>query len=113
MPLLVAATNGGAPGGACANYTIKSPLRQEFLCILTNKKLLTNFDFYDIIKLPNNDVEHTHTKRKRWGEMKKICNAIAVLFCMLTLGFVDLTIIYSDRTQFKWIGWISRIIQRR
>ena len=53
MPLLVAATNGGAPRGACANYTIKSPLQQEFLYNLMNKKVLTNFNFYDIIKSPN------------------------------------------------------------
>ena len=53
---------------------------------------------------------HAH-KKKEVGEVKKICNTIAVLFCMLTLGFVDLTIIYSDRTQFKWVGWISRITQ--
>ena len=76
-----------------------------------NKKVLTNFDFYDIIKLLNKDVEHTHTKRKRWGEVKIIYNTIAVLFCILTLGFVDLNIKYSDKTQFKWVGWISRIIQ--
>ena len=54
---------------------------------------------------------HTHTKRKGWGEVKIIYNTIAVLFCILTLGFVDLNIKYSDKTQFKWVGWISRIIQ--
>lgn len=54
---------------------------------------------------------NTHTKRKRWGEVKIIYNTIAVLFCILTLGFVDLNIKYSDKTQFKWVGWISRIIQ--
>ena len=43
--------------------------------------------------------------------MKIIYNTIAVLFCILTLGFVDLNIKYSDKTQFKWVGWISRIIQ--
>ena len=43
--------------------------------------------------------------------MKIIYNTIAALFCILTLGFVDLNIKYSDKTQFKWVGWISRIIQ--
>ena len=70
MPLLVAATNGGAPRGACANYTIKSPLHQEFLYILTNKKLLTNFNFYDIIKLPNKESEELLWKSKEKGNRK-------------------------------------------
>lgn len=53
---------------------------------------------------------HAHQK-KEVGEVKIIYNTIAVLFCILTLGFVDLNIKYSDKTQFKWVGWISRIIQ--
>ena len=51
------------------------------------------------------------TPKERGGEVKIIYNTIAVLFCILTLGFVDLNIRYSDKTQFKWVGWISRIIQ--
>ena len=43
--------------------------------------------------------------------MKLIYNSIAVLFCILTLGFVDINIKYSDHTEFKWIGWISRILE--
>lgn len=50
-------------------------------------------------------------KERGGGEVKIIYNTIAVLFCILTLGFVDLNIKYSDKTQFKWVGWISRIIQ--
>ena len=52
-----------------------------------------------------------NTESKKCGEVKIIYNTIAVLFCILTLGFVDLNIKYSDKTQFKWVGWISRIIQ--
>ena len=51
MPLLVAATNGGAPGGTCADYTIKSPLQQEFLYNLMNTKVLTSTKKCDIIKM--------------------------------------------------------------
>lgn len=37
-------------------------------------------------------------------------NFFAFLFCVLTLGFVDMRIIYTDGTKFQWMGWISRII---
>lgn len=43
--------------------------------------------------------------------MKVIYNTIAFLFCLITLGFVDLNIKYSDNTEFKWVGWISRILK--
>ena len=43
--------------------------------------------------------------------MKVIYNTMAVLFCIVTLGFVDLSIKYSDKTEFKWVGWISRILK--
>ena len=43
--------------------------------------------------------------------MKAIYNTMAVLFCLITLGFVDLNIKYSDKTEFKWVGWISRILK--
>lgn len=42
--------------------------------------------------------------------MKEIYNAVAFLFCLLTLGFIDLNIKYSDETEFKWVGWITRIV---
>jgi len=40
---------------------------------------------------------------------KVLCNSIAILFCLLTLGFVDVCIKYTDGTKFKWVGWISLI----
>lgn len=43
--------------------------------------------------------------------MKLIYNMVATLFCICTLGFVDLEVKYSDGTKFKWVGWISRLIQ--
>lgn len=43
--------------------------------------------------------------------MKAIYNTTAFLFCVLTLGFVDLNIKYSDKTEFKWVGWITRILK--
>lgn len=43
--------------------------------------------------------------------MKLFYNTIAVLFCILTLGFVDLNVKYSDQTEFRWVGWISRLRQ--
>ena len=43
--------------------------------------------------------------------MKAIYNITAFLFCVLTLGFVDLNIKYSDKTEFKWVGWITRIVK--
>lgn len=42
--------------------------------------------------------------------MKLIYNTCAILFCIITLGIVDLEIKYSDSTRFKWVGWTSRII---
>lgn len=41
--------------------------------------------------------------------MKLIYNTCAVLFCILTLGIVDLKIKYSDGTRFEWVGWITRL----
>ena len=35
--------------------------------------------------------------------MKAIYNTTAFLFCVLTLGFVDLNIKYSDKTEFKMV----------
>lgn len=43
--------------------------------------------------------------------MKLLYNSIAILFCIVTLGFVDLNIKYSDKTEFKWVGWITRIVK--
>lgn len=43
--------------------------------------------------------------------MKELYNTIAFLFCILTLGFVDINIEYSDNTEFKWVGWITRIMK--
>ena len=43
--------------------------------------------------------------------MKLIYNSIAIWFCIITLGFVDVNIKYSDKTEFKWVGWISRILK--
>lgn len=40
--------------------------------------------------------------------MKIFFNTLAFLFCILTLGFVDVEIKYSDKTGFKWVGWTSR-----
>jgi hypothetical protein len=41
---------------------------------------------------------------------KLFINSLAFLFCILTLGFVDMRIIYTDGTRFQWVGWISRAI---
>lgn len=41
--------------------------------------------------------------------MKIIYNTLCFMFCVLTLGFIDLRVRYSDDTQFKWVGWITRI----
>lgn len=41
--------------------------------------------------------------------MKIIYNILCICFCVLTLGFVNLRISYSDGTEFKWVGWITRI----
>ena len=43
--------------------------------------------------------------------MKLFYNTLAFLFCVLTLGLVDVEIKYSDRTRFKWVGWFSRMFQ--
>jgi hypothetical protein len=40
--------------------------------------------------------------------MKVIYNTLAVLFCVMTLGFVDVRIKYSDGTRFEYVGWVSR-----
>lgn len=40
--------------------------------------------------------------------MKVVYNAIAVFFCVMTLGFVNVEVKYSDGTRFKWVGWVSR-----
>ena len=41
---------------------------------------------------------------------KLFSNSLALLFCILTLGFVDIRIKYSDGTKFEWMGWVSRAI---
>lgn len=41
--------------------------------------------------------------------MKIIYNTLCFVFCVLTLGFVNLRVHYSDGTEFKWVGWITRI----
>ena len=41
---------------------------------------------------------------------KLFSNSLAFLFCILTLGFVDIRIIYTDGTKFQWVGWVSRAI---
>lgn len=43
--------------------------------------------------------------------MKFFYNSLAFLFCVLTLGLVDVEIKYSDGTRFKWVGWFSRMFQ--
>ena len=43
--------------------------------------------------------------------MKVIYNICATLFCVITLGIVDLEIKYSDGTRFKWVGWITRLME--
>ena len=43
--------------------------------------------------------------------MKYLDFTFAFLFCVFTLGFVDLEIKYSDGSKFKWVGWISRIVR--
>lgn len=40
--------------------------------------------------------------------MKIIYNTIATLFCILTLGFVDLRLRYSDGTKWEWVSWCTR-----
>lgn len=42
--------------------------------------------------------------------MKILYNTYAFLFCVLTLGFIDVKIKYSDGTKFEWVGWITRLI---
>lgn len=42
--------------------------------------------------------------------MKFVYNFCAILFCIITLGIVDLELKYSDGTYFKWTGWITRLI---
>ncbi len=44
--------------------------------------------------------------------MKIFYNTMAILFCILTLGFIDVKIKYSDGTKFEWIGWITRMISQ-
>ena len=43
--------------------------------------------------------------------MKEIYNTIAFLFCLITLGFIDINIKYSDKTEFRWVGWITRMFK--
>ena len=43
--------------------------------------------------------------------MKEIYNTIAFLFCLITLGFIDINIKYSDKTEFRWVGWITRMLK--
>ncbi len=43
--------------------------------------------------------------------MKLIYNICALLFCIITLGIIDLEIKYSDGTRFKWVGWVSRVVR--
>ena len=43
--------------------------------------------------------------------MKYLDFTFAFMFCVFTLGFVDLEIKYSDGSKFKWVGWISRIVR--
>ena len=42
--------------------------------------------------------------------MKIIYNTICVLICVLTLGFANLEVKYSDGTRFKWVGWATRYV---
>ena len=42
--------------------------------------------------------------------MKLLDNLLAFLFCIMTFGLVDIEIRYSDGTRFKWVGWVTRII---
>lgn len=41
--------------------------------------------------------------------MKLLYNLMAIIFCIVTLGFVNVYIRYSDGTEFNWVGWIKRI----
>lgn len=43
--------------------------------------------------------------------MKLIYNTCAVLFCIITLGIIDLEIKYSDGARFKWVGWVTRLLK--
>ena len=43
--------------------------------------------------------------------MKLLYNIGAFLFCLITLGIVDLELKYSDGTHFKWVGWVTRLIR--
>ena len=45
--------------------------------------------------------------------MKIVYNTIAFLFCVLTLGFIDLELKYSDGSKYKWVGWITRFQRKR
>lgn len=44
--------------------------------------------------------------------MKLFYNLAATVFCIVTLGLVDIQIKYSDGTRFKWVGWITRLIRK-
>ena len=43
---------------------------------------------------------------------KMFYNTLAVVLCVLTLGFVDINIKYSDKTMFEWTGWVTRLKRR-
>ncbi len=43
---------------------------------------------------------------------KMVYNTLAVVLCVLTLGFVDINIKYSDKTMFRWTGWVTRLKRR-
>lgn len=43
--------------------------------------------------------------------MKILYNTLAFLFCVFTFGIVDLELKYSDGTHFKWVGWITRLLE--
>lgn len=41
--------------------------------------------------------------------MKFVYNFMCFVFCVLTLGFINIRVKYTDGTKFEWIGWIKRI----
>lgn len=41
--------------------------------------------------------------------MKYLYNLMCVIFCIITFGFCNIYVKYSDGTKFKWVGWVKRI----
>lgn len=45
--------------------------------------------------------------------MREIYNTIAILFIIVTFGFVSVNIKYSDGSTFNYRGWVNRSIDKK